>query len=87
MKLAVGSVRFIELDAEKMGDFFTVAPNKATFHVVWISEAMSHLPEKELFFKNAQLLLNPGGKLVVADWFKAEGLTEQIKDDIASIEG
>lgn len=88
VKLSDGSVRFLELDAEKMGDFFTTEPNKATFDCVWISEAMSHLPNKELFFRNAALLLNPGGKLVVADWFKAEGLTDKQMDaDIKPIEG
>jgi len=46
---------------------------------------MSHLPNKELFFWNAALLLNPGGKLV---WFKNEGLTEKQMDaDIKPIEG
>jgi tocopherol O-methyltransferase len=87
-KLGDGSVRFIELDAEKMGEYFNEAPNTATFDCVWISEAMSHLPNKELFFRNAALLLNPGGKLVVADWFKSEELTEdQFKADISPIEG
>ncbi len=86
--LGDGSVRFIELDAEKMGDFFTVEPNVAKFDCVWISEAMSHLPNKQLFFQNAAKLLNPGGKLVVADWFKSEDLTEeQFKADISPIEG
>jgi tocopherol O-methyltransferase len=88
VKVGDGSVRFIELDAEKMGDFFTKDPNTATFDCVWISEAMSHLPDKELFFRNATLLLNPGGKLVIADWFKAEGLTDKQMDaDIKPIEG
>ena len=88
VKLGEGSVRFLELDAEKMGDFFTTDPNALKFDCVWISEAMSHLPNKELFFQNAHLLLNPGGKLVVADWFKAEDLTEeQMKADISPIEG
>jgi tocopherol O-methyltransferase len=87
-KLGDGSVRFIELDAEKMGDFFNAEPNVAKFDCVWISEAMSHLPNKELFFRNAAKLLNPGGKLVVADWFKSEDLTEeQFKADISPIEG
>lgn len=87
VKLGEGSVRFLELDAEKMGDFFTEGENRATFDVVWISEAMSHLPNKELFFRNAALLLNPGGKLVVADWFKNEGLSEKEMDaDIKPIE-
>jgi tocopherol O-methyltransferase len=87
-KLGDGSVRFIEFDAEKMGDFFNKEPNVAKFDCVWISEAMSHLPNKALFFRNAALLLNPGGKLVVADWFKSEVLTEeQFKADISPIEG
>lgn len=88
VKLGGGSVRFLELDAEKMGDFFTTEPNALKFDCVWISEAMSHLPNKELFFQNAHLLLKPGGKLVIADWFKAKDLTEeQMKADIAPIEG
>lgn len=88
VKLGDGSVRFLELDAEKMGDFFTTDLNAQKFDCIWISEAMSHLPNKELFFRNAELLLNPGGKLVVADWFKAEDLTEeQMKADISPIEG
>ncbi len=87
-RLGDGSVRFIELDAEKMGEFFNTEPNVAKFDCVWISEAMSHLPNKQLFFQNAAKLLNPGGKLVVADWFKSENLTEeQFKADISPIEG
>lgn len=87
-RLGSGSVRFVELDAEKMGDFFKEADKKMTFDCMWISEAMSHLPDKGLFFRNASMLLNEGGKLVVADWFKAEGLTDaQIAADIKPIEG
>lgn len=87
-RLGNGGVRYVELDAEKMGDFFNTAPNKATFDCVWISEAMSHLPDKALFFRNASALLKAGGKLVVADWFKGEGLTSaQMDADIKPIEG
>ena len=83
-----GAVRYLELDAEKMGDFFATAPYKTTFDYVWISEVMSHLPNKRLFFENAYNLLNPKGKLVIADWFKAEGLTaEQEQADVKPIEG
>ena len=88
VKLGEGKLKFLELDAEKMGDFFTTDPNKANFDCVWISEAMSHLPNKELFFRNTELLLKPGGKLVIADWFKAEDLNKQQMDaDIKPIEG
>jgi tocopherol O-methyltransferase len=62
-----GAVRFTELDAEKMGDYFGTGGSQQLFDCVWISEAMSHLPNKTLFFQNAQRLLKPGGKLVVAD--------------------
>ncbi|KAK6519012.1 hypothetical protein TWF281_003702 [Arthrobotrys megalospora] len=88
--LPPGKVRFIELDAEKMGEYFDgTAGKEGDYDAVWISEAMSHLPHKQLFFNNAFKLLKSGGggKLVVADWFKAEDLTEkQMEDDIKPIE-
>ena len=83
-----GRVRYLELDAERIGDHFRDPPNKASFDYVWISEAMSHLPDKRLFFRNASRLLDCGGKLVIADWFKAEELTSvQLEADIKPIEG
>ncbi|KAJ9121767.1 hypothetical protein QFC22_002389 [Naganishia vaughanmartiniae] len=82
-----GSVEFIPLDAEKMGDYFASHNQLGTFDVVWISEALSHFPNKQLFFENAYKLLRSGGKLVLADWFKGEDLTEkQFQDDIVPIE-
>ena len=86
--LGSGNVRFMELDAEKMGDFFNTPPNATKFDAVWISEALSHLPNKELFFQNSFALLNQGGKLVIADWFKREHLTPaEVRTDIKPIEG
>lgn len=85
---AGGAVRFTELDAEKMGEYFGEGEGQQLFDCVWISEAMSHLPNKALFFQNAERLLKPGGKLVVADWFKDENVSEALmKADIAPIEG
>ncbi|KAL2196217.1 S-adenosyl-L-methionine-dependent methyltransferase [Corynascus similis CBS 632.67] len=99
-----GKVRFIELDAEKMGEYFSSSPEsslsssspkenegvKSTgggFDVVWISEALSHFPNKALFFQNTHRLLRPGGKLVLADWFKAEDLGNGVFEaDIRPIE-
>ncbi|KAI4251631.1 MAG: hypothetical protein L6R42_008309, partial [Xanthoria sp. 1 TBL-2021] len=60
IKLGNGSARFVELDAETMGEFFT---DQSGFDCVWITEAMSHLPDKALFFRNASKLLREGGKL------------------------
>lgn len=108
-----GAVRFLELDAEKMGDYFSTGAStpigstgyecegqkerKQLFDCIWISEALSHLPSKPLFFHNASTLLHPatnsgdsgngGGKLVIADWFKAPSLTTaQETADIRPIE-
>ncbi|KAL8724943.1 MAG: hypothetical protein Q9181_006603 [Wetmoreana brouardii] len=84
IKLGQGSARFVELDAERLADYF---PTGGVFDCVWITEAMSHLPDKKLFFQNAAKLLGPQGRLVVADWFKAEDLTiAQLEADIKPIE-
>lgn len=88
IKLNNGKVRYVEMDAETMGEYFSNVPNESTFDCVWISEAMSHLPDKKLFFHNASTLLNAEGKLVVADWFKASDLTDtELDTDIKPIEG
>ncbi|KAI1375155.1 methyltransferase domain-containing protein [Hypoxylon crocopeplum] len=99
-----GSVRFLELDAETMLEYFRLSPaTTATtgdsgeekekgepFDCVWISEALSHLPNKELFFSSSFALLGGGGRgsrLVIADWFKAPGLSPlQEEADIKPIE-
>lgn len=85
-KLGKGRVRFIELDAETMGDY--LAKDSGAFDAVWISEALSHFPNKALFFQNTYKVLKTGGKLALADWFKAENLDEKaFNDDIKPIEG
>ncbi|KAK7757908.1 hypothetical protein SLS62_000286 [Diatrype stigma] len=99
-----GSVRFLELDAEKMMERFgssspTAGSDKkkgdgyrdgsSRFDCVWISEALSHLPNKPLFFSSSFAVLAAGSssRLVVADWFKAPDLTpEQVAEDIKPIE-
>ncbi|EON95601.1 putative gamma-tocopherol methyltransferase protein [Phaeoacremonium minimum UCRPA7] len=84
-KLGKGKVKFIELDAEKMGDVF--AAQAESFDAVWICEALSHFPNKALFFENAQKVLRKGGRLALADWFKNEDLAQSDFDnDIKPIE-
>lgn len=83
MHLGNGKVKFVELDAEKMGD---VLAAEEKFDVVWISEALSHFPNKPLFFQNTNALLKDGGKLVLADWFKSEDVGPE-DADIRAIEG
>ncbi|CAF3481122.1 hypothetical protein SNK03_012554 [Fusarium graminearum] len=85
IKLGGGKVKFLELDAEKMGDSFS--GQQGSFDAVWISEALSHFPNKALFFENVMKVLKPGGKLVLADWFKAEDLDDTtFINDIKPIE-
>ncbi|KAI0513185.1 tocopherol O-methyltransferase [Xylaria bambusicola] len=85
-----GNCRFLELDAEKMLEHFSADGKPAArFDAVWISEALSHFPDKPLFFRSASELLVPGksSRLVIADWFKAPQLSpEQEKEDIQPIE-
>lgn len=87
-----GNCHFIELDAERMLDHFSAEGDSvpsAQFDAVWISEALSHFPDKLLFFRSVSELLVPGksSRLVIADWFKAPRLTpEQEKEDIQPIE-
>ncbi|KAJ4302268.1 hypothetical protein N0V88_002405 [Collariella sp. IMI 366227] len=62
-----GKVRFLELDAEKMGEFFSnggdgSGKESEGFDVVWISEALSHFPNKALFFRNSHKLLRKAGR-------------------------
>jgi tocopherol O-methyltransferase len=88
-----GEVRFVELDAERLGEYFGDGRGQgreAVFDAVWISEALSHFPDKKLFFRNAFKMLRngTGGKLVIADWFRGEDLSEEeIESDIKPIEG
>ncbi|KAK5629351.1 hypothetical protein RRF57_005067 [Xylaria bambusicola] len=85
-----GNCRFVELDAEKMLEHFSADGKPAArFDAVWISEALSHFPDKPLFFRSVSELLVPGksSRLVIADWFKVPRLSpEQEKEDIQPIE-
>lgn len=57
-----GRVKFLELDAEKMGEADALGADAGGFDVVWISEALSHVPRKEAFFENAFAVLKEGGE-------------------------
>lgn len=90
-----GAVRFLELDAEKMLEYFSTEGKNheqrgsSSFDCVWISEALSHLPNKPLFFSSSFSVLASGSssRLVIADWFRAPDLTpEQVAADIKLIE-
>jgi tocopherol O-methyltransferase len=64
-----GKVRYLHLDAEAIASTFPAA----SFSHIWVSECLSHLPHKAEFFAAAARLLQPGGRLVIADWFASPG--------------
>lgn len=45
-----------------------------SFDVVWAIESVCHTPDKSAFIKEAFRLLKKGGRLIVADFFKKDGL-------------
>jgi len=70
--------KFLHLDAELMSSHF----DKGTFDYVWISEVLSHFKDKKGFFGNAARVLKPCGRLVLADWVKADGLNADQEKNI-----
>jgi tocopherol O-methyltransferase len=69
-----GAVRVLELDVDEMREHLLgAAPGgpDETFDCVWVSEVVFHLHDRQRFFDSASALLAPGGRLVVADIFRA----------------
>jgi len=60
---------------------------KGSFDILWSVEMIAHLNHRDQLFKRASELLEPGGKMCITDWWKAEGLSpEQEKKFILPIE-
>ncbi len=51
-------------------DYLTTEFPDAAFDVVWAQESVCHAPDKRLFLASAHRLLKPGGRLVVAEYFR-----------------
>jgi tocopherol O-methyltransferase len=62
------NVRFLLMDAEAL-------EVDDRFDIVWSVEALSHLANKRSCFHSIARLLEKGGKLVIADWFKSPTAT------------
>ncbi len=55
----------------KIEDYTKTNFDDNSFDVVWAIESITSAPDKELFAKEAIRLLKPEGKLIIADYFKA----------------
>ena len=62
-------VRLLLMDAEAI-------EIEDRFDIVWSVEAISHLARRRHFLRSIARLLERGGKLVIADWFKSDDATE-----------
>ena len=70
-------VAFHEGDGERLDEMAALAGREGSFDAVWISEALSHFVNKDKFFAQAMKFLKPGGKLVLADWFRADHISKK----------
>ncbi len=55
-------------------DFTATSFPDETFDVIWGVESICHAPDKKEFLKEAYRLLKKGGRLIMADFIKKEGL-------------
>lgn len=63
-----------QLATFEVKDFTNTGFADNSFDAVWAIESICHAPDKLIFLKEAFRLLKNGGRLILADFFKAENL-------------
>ena len=53
-----------------------------SFDVVWAIESVCYADDKSDFLKEATRVLKPGGRVIVADFFKKKGLTREQTEEV-----
>jgi len=53
-----------------------------SFDVVWAIESVCYADDKSDFLKEATRILKPGGRLIIADFFKKKGLTREQTEEV-----
>jgi cyclopropane fatty-acyl-phospholipid synthase-like methyltransferase len=56
----------------EQADYAATSFPDASFDVVWTLEALCHAPSKAAFYREAARLLRPGGRLIVAEYVRAD---------------